>query len=193
MRVSEFQHARTVIEWRGLPADTGKTMIGLKQFKVTSENLAGSVVHNLRTPKKPQLGFLRDTRIGREDIFDSNYTARVSTRTVPVRNSKATLATTLMLNMTLLHAGFARLHALSDAGDCPECLCCPSIAGPLSTGNSRTSYKLLNGRRTALRLRPSRTQCRRIHHPISPLFLGKVKRIIRILQNILDLTSIMRK
>lgn len=98
-------------DWRGVPADTlqltlGKKfgdeldmsweMIGSKRFESDDEIVAGSVVHNLRATYKPQQGFLRDTeiRFGLENVFDQDYTPRLSTRAAAGRNFKVTLATT---------------------------------------------------------------------------------------------------
>ncbi|MEH6737312.1 MAG: ligand-gated channel, partial [Sulfitobacter sp.] len=61
-----------------------------------STTVAGSVVHNLRATYKPQQGLLRDTeiRFGVENVFDHDYTPRLSTRTAAGRNFKVSLATT---------------------------------------------------------------------------------------------------
>ncbi|KIN69622.1 TonB-dependent receptor domain-containing protein [Sulfitobacter donghicola] len=108
---SEFQPSGTVVDWRGVPADTlqltlGKKfgeeldvsweMIGNKRFENDSEEVAGSVIHNLRATYKPQQGILEgsEIRFGVENLFDKEYTPRLSTRSATGRNFKVTLSTT---------------------------------------------------------------------------------------------------
>jgi hemoglobin/transferrin/lactoferrin receptor protein len=108
---TEYETSGASADWRGLPADTlqltlGKKfgdevdlsweMIGSKRYESTSETVAGSVIHKLRATYKPQQGFLRDTeiRFGVENVFDHDYTPRLSTRTAAGRNFKVSLATT---------------------------------------------------------------------------------------------------
>jgi hemoglobin/transferrin/lactoferrin receptor protein len=98
-------------DWDSLPADTlqltlGKKfseeldvsweMVGNKRFKDDTETVAGSVVHNLRATFKPQQGILEGSqiRVGVENLFDKEYTPRLSTRSAAGRNFKVSLATT---------------------------------------------------------------------------------------------------
>lgn len=111
VRGTEYEASGTSTDWRGLPADTlqltlGKKfgeeldlsweMIGSKRYESESTTVAGSVVHNLRATYKPQQGFLSNTeiRVGVENVFDHDYTPRLSTRTAAGRNFKVSLATT---------------------------------------------------------------------------------------------------
>ena len=71
-------------------------MIGNKRFENDSEEVAGSVIHNVRATYKPQQDILEGSQIrfGVENLFDKEYTPRLSTRSATGRNFKVTLSTT---------------------------------------------------------------------------------------------------
>lgn len=111
VRGEEFQSAGTVVDWRGVPADAlqftvGKKfgdeldvsweVVGSKRFDRDATPAAGSVIHNLRATYVPQQGILRNSqiRVGIENVFDKEYTPRLSTRPAPGRNFKVSLSTT---------------------------------------------------------------------------------------------------
>jgi hemoglobin/transferrin/lactoferrin receptor protein len=111
VRGEEVQSTGGIVDWRGIPADALQLTLGQKfgeeldvswemvasdRFERAAEPVAGSVIHNLRATYKPQQGILRDTeiRFGIENVFDREYTPRLSTRPAPGRNFKVSLATT---------------------------------------------------------------------------------------------------
>ncbi|MEP2920367.1 MAG: TonB-dependent receptor [Sulfitobacter sp.] len=108
---TEFQSTGDEIDWRGLPADSmrltlgkkfGKKLdaswevVGNRRFESDDETVPGSVIHNLRATYKPQRGFLEGSQIrfGVENLFDKEYTPRLSTRPAPGRNFKLSMSTT---------------------------------------------------------------------------------------------------
>jgi hemoglobin/transferrin/lactoferrin receptor protein len=100
--------------FRGVAADTAQISIGKKfgeeldvsweivadrQFSRdddATDNRPGFAVHNLRATYIPQQGVLEGTeiRVGVENVFDKQYTRRLSTRPAPGRNLKLTLSRT---------------------------------------------------------------------------------------------------
>lgn len=111
VRGTEYQPAGTTTDWRGVPADAlqftagrkfGEELdvswevVASKRFKEATAPVAGSVIHNLRATYKPQQGILKDTqvRFGIENLFDTEYTPRLSTRPAAGRNFKVSLSTT---------------------------------------------------------------------------------------------------
>ena len=110
-RGDERQSSGDVIGWRGIPADgvqftVGKKLgeeldlswelIADKRFNDGEDVSAGFGVHNLRATYKPQSGVLlgSEIRVGIENVFDKDYTRRLSTRPSPGRNFKVSLSTT---------------------------------------------------------------------------------------------------
>jgi hemoglobin/transferrin/lactoferrin receptor protein len=102
--------ANVVGDWRGVPANALQLTVGKKfgeeldlsweavassRFDRSTTVTPGSTVHNLRATYKPQQGALRNTeiRFGLENVFDKEYTPRLSTRAAPGRNFKVSIAT----------------------------------------------------------------------------------------------------
>lgn len=111
VRGKEFQSSGSIIDWRGIPADTLQLTVGKKfddeldiswevvasdRFDCAADVVLGHVIHNLCATYKPQQGVLRNSELwfGVENLFDKEYTPRLSTRPAPGRNFKVTLATT---------------------------------------------------------------------------------------------------
>lgn len=109
VRGNEYAPGGGTVAWRGLPADALQLTLGQKfgdaldvswemaaekRFDDAGGSVSGSVIHNLRATYKPQQGVLRgsELRFGVENLFDKEYTPRLSTRPAPGRNFKITLA-----------------------------------------------------------------------------------------------------
>ncbi|SFU16086.1 TonB-dependent receptor domain-containing protein [Sedimentitalea nanhaiensis] len=108
-RGNENHPGGTTADWRGIPADTVQFTLG-KQFgeeldlswEVVADRrytrsttpVPGFAVHNLRATYALQQGILEgaEIRIGVENLFDKQYTRRLSTRPARGRNVKLTLA-----------------------------------------------------------------------------------------------------
>ncbi|NSX56216.1 TonB-dependent receptor domain-containing protein [Parasulfitobacter algicola] len=97
--------------WRGLPADGVQFTLGRRfddeldlsweviadrTFEDTAPDVPGFAVSNWRATYRPQNGALQGTeiRLGIENVFDHDYSRRLSTRPAPGRNIKLTLAKT---------------------------------------------------------------------------------------------------
>lgn len=108
-RGEEFQPGGATVDWRGIPADGLQLTLGKKfgeeldlswevvadkRFTRTTTSVPGFAVHNLRATYKPQQGILQgmEVRLGVENLFDKQYTRRLSTRPAAGRNIKLTLA-----------------------------------------------------------------------------------------------------
>ncbi|MEP1768515.1 MAG: TonB-dependent receptor [Sulfitobacter sp.] len=109
---SAYESDGTTADWFGLPADTMQLTLGKKfgdaldlswetvaSKRYESDDattVAGSVIHNLRATYQPQQGVLSNStiRVGIENLFDHDYTPRLSTRPAPGRNFKFSVTTT---------------------------------------------------------------------------------------------------
>lgn len=108
-RGDENQPGGTTADWRGIAADTVQFTLGKKfgeeldlswevvadkRYTRSTTPVPGFAVHNLRATYTPQQGVLEgaELRIGVENLFDKQYTRRLSTRPARGRNVKLTLA-----------------------------------------------------------------------------------------------------
>lgn len=108
---TEIQPGGVAVDWRGIPADSLQLTVGRKfgeeldvswevvadrRFDNATPEVPGAVIHNIRTTYRPQQGPLEgsEVRLGIENVFDKQYTPRLSTRPSPGRNFKVTLSTT---------------------------------------------------------------------------------------------------
>ncbi len=110
-RGTEFQPGDATTAWRGVAADNLQFTVGKKfgdeldlSWEVVADKrfddgvnvVPGFGVHNLRATYKPQHGVLEGTeiRVGVENVFDKQYTRRLSTRPASGRSLKVSLAAT---------------------------------------------------------------------------------------------------
>lgn len=110
-RGTEFQPGDATTAWRGVAADNLQFTVGKKfgdeldlSWEVVADKrfddgvnvVPGFGVHNLRATYKPQHGVLEGTeiRVGVENVFDKQYTRRLSTRPALGRSLKVSLAAT---------------------------------------------------------------------------------------------------
>jgi len=109
---SAYESDGTTTDWFGIPADAIQVTLGKKfgdELDLSWETVAskrfesddattvpGSVIHNIRATYRPQSGVLSNStlRVGVENMFDHEYTPRLSTRPAPGRNFKFAVTTT---------------------------------------------------------------------------------------------------